>query len=282
VGFNHVRINLHPFRDSQADGSLSTDYWTTLDWVIQQSLTNKLAVILDFHEFLEMGKNPSTKKGRFLGIWRYIAERYKDVPSEVYFEILNEPNEKLTPALWNQYFREALTIVRKTNPKRTIIVGPGQWNSIDALEKLDLPKEDHNLIVTVHFYNPFDFTHQGAPWTDYKDKTGILWSGTEQEREAIIQDLDRAQTWSKKHSRPIYLGEFGVYDQAEISSRVRYLNFVARQAEKMGWSWAYWQFDSNFLLYDIPKRQWVKPVLESLIPSGPLKASNKMNNLYAR
>jgi len=34
----------------------------------------------------------------------------------------------------------------------------------------------------------------------------------------------------------------------------------------MGWSWAYWQFDSNFIVYDVNNDKWVEPVLNALIP----------------
>jgi endoglucanase len=266
AGFDHVRINLHPFRDATADGDISGGYWKTLDWTIQHALDNKLAVILDFHEFLEMAKAPMAKKEQYLAVWRQIARRYKDAPNEVFFEILNEPNGDLTPSLWNQWLREALAIIRQTNPNRTVIVGPGHWNSIDLLEELDLPQSDQNLILTVHYYNPFAFTHQGAPWTEYKDKIGVIWKGDEQERRVILRDFDRAQAWATQHRRPLYLGEFGVYDKADMPSRVRYLGFVAREAERRGWSWAYWQFDSDFVLYDVPNGRWIRPLLEALIP----------------
>jgi endoglucanase len=266
AGFDHVRVNIHPFRDGKPDGVISDYYWKTLDWTIQQALENNLAVILDFHEFLEMGKDPKAKTPRFLDTWKQIAERYKDVSDDVYFELLNEPCEQLTSKLWNRLLREALAVVRETNPDRTVIVGPGRWNSLEALEELDLPQDDQNLIVTVHYYNPFEFTHQGALWTEHKKKSGIIWKGDEQEHRAIVRDFDRVQAWSKRHSRPIYLGEFGAYDKADMASRVRYLAFVAREAEKRGWSWAYWQFDSNFILYDVAKQQWVRPILDALIP----------------
>jgi endoglucanase len=50
----------------------------------------------------------------------------------------------------------------------------------------------------------------------------------------------------------------------------RYTAAIARTAESLGWSWAYWQFDSDFILYDIDKEQWVDPILEALTKgSGP-------------
>ncbi len=51
-----------------------------------------------------------------------------------------------------------------------------------------------------------------------------------------------------------------------MPSRVRYVGFVAREAEKRGWSWAYWQFDSDFILYDIPAGKWIEPIRDPLIP----------------
>ncbi len=266
AGFRHVRINLQPFRDARPNGRLSDDYWRTLDWAVQNATDAGLAVILDCHEYETLAHDPLAKKERFLDFWRQVAERYKNAPGTVYFEILNEPNGELTPKLWNQFLRDALAVIRRTNPERTVIVGPGQWNNIDKLGELDLPTDDRHLIVTVHYYSPFEFTHQGAPWVGRQDKVGIAWNGTASERNAISSDFARAQAWAKKHNRPIYLGEFGAYDKAAMSSRVRYLDGVARQAERMGWSWAYWQFDSDFIVYDIPNHRWNKPILEALIP----------------
>ena len=266
AGFTHVRINLHPFRDCGT--TITEPYFQTLDWAIEQTLANKLMVMVDFHEFTAMARDPNGLKDRFLAMWMQIAERYKSQPNDVLFEILNEPNGKLTPQLWNEYLREALAIIRRTNPTRTVVIGPGQWNQVAQLDKLELPDADRNIIVTIHSYTPMEFTHQGAPWTNQRDKIGVPWEGTPKEKEALTTLFDQAQAWSKKHNRPIHLGEFGVYDKAEMSSRVRYLDFVTREAEKRGWSWAYWQFDSDFILYDIPAKHWIEPVRDALIPSA--------------
>ncbi|MGC8642225.1 MAG: glycoside hydrolase family 5 protein [Isosphaeraceae bacterium] len=269
AGFQHVRINLHPFRDNRGnEGKPRDDYLQTLDWAVDQALANHLMVILDFHEFTEMSRDPVGLKDRYLAIWKTLAQRYKDRPADVLFEILNEPHGKFTAALWNDYLRDALGVIRRTNPERTVVVGPVQWNSIQKLDTLSLPSDDHNIIATVHYYNPFAFTHQGAPWTNQKDKLGVLWKATPEEQTAIRKDLDTAQAWSKKEHRPIYLGEFGAYDKAEMPSRARYVGFVAREAEKRGWSWAYWQFDSDFILYDVRAGHWIEPLRDALIPGG--------------
>lgn len=269
AGFSTVRINLHPFQYGRIDQNLKlSEVWLeTLDWAIEQALSNKLMVILDFHEYNAMGKNLMGNKAQFISVWKQIAERYKDYPYDIIFEILNEPNGELTPSLWNQFLREALAVIHEKNPDRTSIIGPAHWNNISYLEELDLPQDDRDIIVTVHYYSPMEFTHQGASWTSYKDKVGVEWYGTPEERSAIIQDFGRAQAWAQRHDRPIFLGEFGAYDRADMASRVRYVSFVAREAERMGWSWAYWQFDSDFIVYDIPNKKWVTPIRDALIPS---------------
>jgi endoglucanase len=81
----------------------------------------------------------------------------------------------------------------------------------------------------------------------------------EAEKQAIQRDFTGVQTWAEAHARPIYLGEFGAYEKADMDSRARYTCFVARQAESLGWSWGYWQFDSDFVVYDIDQDGWVEP-----------------------
>lgn len=268
AGFDNVRIPIHPFRFSQDEVNYTIDpyFFEVLDWAVKQALSNDLLVIIDLHEYNTLAKNPMGQKKMFLSMWRQIAERYKDYPDEVIFEILNEPNREMTPELWNEFHREALEIIRESNPVRTVIIGPAYWNSIDYLEQLILPEDDRNLIVTVHYYSPGEFTHQGASWSNHRDKSGIEWRATTEERQAIIDDFAKGQAWSKKYNRPLFLGEFGAYEKGDMPSRVRWTDFVTRQCEKMGWSWAYWQFDSDFIVYDIDNERWVEPIRDALIP----------------
>jgi endoglucanase len=165
AGFAGVRINLHSFRHTTADKdyALADSWWQVLDWAVKNALQSDLMVILDMHEFGAMGNDPEGNKDKFLAFWRQVSQRFQDAPDNVLFEILNEPSRKLTPQMWNQYMREALAIIRKTNPVRTVIIGPANYNSIGHLGELALPEDDRNIIVTVHYYSPMDFTHQGAP-----------------------------------------------------------------------------------------------------------------------
>jgi endoglucanase len=41
---------------------------------------------------------------------------------------------------------------------------------------------------------------------------------------------------------------------------------VARTAESFGWAWTYWQFDSDFIVWNMEKNSWVAPIHDALIP----------------
>ena len=270
-GFDSVRINLHPFRHMDAAHTLSESWLATLDRAVRGATEAGLMVILDLHEFNAMAEDPAGMKPKFMAFWRQFPPRYKASLPSVLFETIIEPAMKFTAPLWNAYFPEALAVIRETNPDRTVVIGPASWNSLFSLGSLRLPPDDRNIIVTVHYYNPFRFTHQGADWTpEFKDISGVPWLGTDADRAAIRKDFESAQKWAKAEDRPLFLGEFGAYDKAEMASRARYTEAIARTAESLGWSWAYWQFDSDFILYDIDKEQWVEPILEALTKgSGP-------------
>lgn len=51
-----------------------------------------------------------------------------------------------------------------------------------------------------------------------------------------------------------------------MDGRLRYDSTIARAAEARGFAWAYWQFDKDFVVYDVAKDAWVQPVLDALIP----------------
>lgn len=266
AGFATVRLPVNWAAHAQAAAPYTIDpeFARRVDWAVDQALANRLNIIVNVHHYGQMDANPDEHLPRLVGLWEQIAGRYKDRPAEVYFELLNEPHDKLTEEKWNAVLPRVLATVRKTNPSRPVLIAPGRWNSIGALDKLELPRGDPNLIVTVHSYDPFQFTHQGAPWVKGADQwKGRKWTGTEAEEAAIRKSLERAAAWAKMHERPIFLGEFGAYQDADLESRARWTRCMVREMERLGFSWAYWEFCSGFGAYDPKAEMW----------RGPLKAA---------
>jgi endoglucanase len=268
AGFNNVRIPIHPFNQTMGDSAftLKPEYVKLVDTAVYRALDNQLIPIIDFHEHNAMQKDPLGTRPMFLALWKQLAEHYKNFPSQVLFEIANEPNMK--PDLWNDLHSSAYAIIRKSNPTRVLLIGPIYGNQIKYLKDLKLPEQDRNIIVTIHYYMPIQFTHQGAPWSEKnKNLSGIEWPGAYGNEDSVRKDFQLAQDWSKTYGRPLHLGEFGVYNKAGMESRIQWTAFVAREAEKYKWSWSYWEFNQGFGIYNLNTGEWKVGLYKALIPS---------------
>jgi endoglucanase len=269
AGFDFVRLPVRWNSRAEEEPPYTVDpaFFARVDEVVNWALERDLAVIIDFHHYEEMMSDPSGHKDRYLGIWKQVAEHYRDYPSTVLFELLNEPNDQLTASLWNQYLVEALAVVRETNRTRDVVIGPASWNAYDWISTLDVPNDEH-LIVTFHYYLPFQFTHQGAEWVEGSYPwLGTTWDATDAEKAEVTAHFDSVAEWAKRHNNVrVLLGEFGAYSKADMASRVRWTEYVARQAERRGFAWAYWEFASGFGIYDPYGKVWREDLLEALIP----------------
>ena len=197
-------------------------------------------------------------------LWAQIAAHYAGWSGRLYFELLNEPRGAMTAGAWNKLLPMALAAVRRRDPDRIVIAGPARMNDIGALPELALPADDR-LVVTIHYYAPFEFTHQGAPWiagahqwlgTSWSDDTG---------RQAVRDDLANAATWAHEHGRPLFIGEFGTYGRADMNSRQQWTKRVRLEAEFLGLSWCYWDFGTDFGAFDPYRGSWRKPTREPVV-----------------
>lgn len=266
AGFDTVRINLHAFAHTDASGAIDPAWFATLDRLLNTALSDGLTVILDEHDDIPCERDIAACGPRLQTVWDQLARRYKDYPNRLVFEMLNEPHGKLTADVWNAMLRQILAVIRASNPERNVIIGPSGWTSIDQLATFDLPEDDRHIIATVHYYWPMRFTHQGAFWVqETANLSGVTW-GSDAEIANLNKDFDGVKAWGDAHHRPIFLGEFGAYEKGDMNSRVRYISAVARAAEAHGFSWAYWQFDSDFIAYDMSRDDWVGPIRRALAP----------------
>jgi endoglucanase len=267
VGFNSVRI---PIRWSAHTNIMSPfgihpGFLNRVDWAVEQALSRGLMAVINIHHYEKLMEDPDAHRKRYLAIWCQLADHYKNMPGELLFDLLNEPNTNLTPELWNDLLVDALSVIRETNPYRTLIIGTAQWGGLGALDDLSISGEETNAIVSAHYYEPFQFTHQGAEWVSGSDPwLGTIW-GSAQDYAAVEKDFDRLLSWSQENNRPVRIGEFGAYSKADINSRVMWTAHVARSAEERGFSWAYWEFAAGFGVYNPSSRSWNQELLESLI-----------------
>jgi aryl-phospho-beta-D-glucosidase BglC (GH1 family) len=272
AGFDSVRLPVRwpAHAETSPPYRIDPKFLDRVDWAINHCLKRRLTPIVNMHNYDGLVQEPDHYRDCFLAFWRQIAEHYQNYPPALAFELFNEPNGQLTADKWNQLAADAIAIIRRTNPTREIVVGPVGWNGIKDLTSLELPEKDRHLVVTVHYYNPFHFTHQGASWVGAESQNwlGTKWTGTLAEKQAIQRDLDAAIAWAVAHRRPIWLGEFGAYSTADLESRARWTRFVADEALRRKMGFAYWEFCSGFGIYDPQRHQWIEPLKEALLPTA--------------
>jgi aryl-phospho-beta-D-glucosidase BglC (GH1 family) len=286
LGFQHIRV---PIRWDVADRTQLTPPYTVnpqflarIKSVVDLAISKRLYVIINLHHHDELFTNPAAAKARFISQWQQIATYFKGYDNQLVFEVLNEPHDALTPALWNTYFAEALTEIRKTNPTRKVLLGTASYGGTTGVRDLD-PPIDPNLVLSVHYYNPFNFTHQGADWVGNKDKyIGTQWEDLTWERNQVIADFEYAIQWAKQKNMPLHVGEFGSYEFADMDSRARWTTFIARWLESQGASWAYWEYSAGFGIYDPTKNTYKTPLVDALL-KNPLPAAKVLptKNVFA-
>jgi endoglucanase len=269
AGFNSVRI---PIRWSAHAGLqppyvIAEKFYDRIDEVVRQALDNDLVVVLDLHHYYEMMANPEQHVSRLISLWTQISAHYRSYSDRLYFELLNEPYDNLSDDKWNRVLLDILHAVRKTNPTRTVIIGPGYWNSLDHLSTLTLPEDDRNIIVTFHYYLPIQFTFQGSEYPGSDKWRGTTWADTASERSLIERNFDKAAAWSRQKQRPLYLGEFGANQSADMQSRESWTRAVVEESQKRGFSWSYWEFCYHYGAYDPAAMTWREPLLKALTDS---------------
>lgn len=180
-GMEHIRLPISwtYHTDTAAPYTIDPAFMERVEWCVDQALSRGLKIIVNVHHYDELNADPIGESPRALAMWEQIAARFANRSNkDVFFEVLNEPHGAFNdePLLWDSFFTQALGVIRNTNPNRWVLVGPVRWNSIAALGTLN-PPADRRLMLSVHHYEPFEFTHQGAEWVDPSPPVGTQWTG---------------------------------------------------------------------------------------------------------
>ena len=167
LGFDNVRLSIDaaPLTRSFFDKD-DSNFMGRLDHVVDQMLAKGMAVQIDIHPESDYKRRVSTTGDgvdRFVMLWRKLAAHYADRNSDlIFYEIMNEPEEH-DPYRWAGMQARAAAAIREVAPKNTIVATGPNWSSIADL-LTQHPLADGNVIYNFHFYEPHEFTHQGAGW----------------------------------------------------------------------------------------------------------------------
>lgn len=292
-GFDHIRVPI-AWHFHLKDGAIDPAFVAEIEPLLKRALELKLGVIVNWHHFEALCADPERHRDEFAAGWEIVARHFKDWPPQLYLELLNEPNGALDHDALTGVHAAGIAAIRKVDPKRILLVNPPQWAAVRGLDRLFLPEHDDRIIVSIHSYEPFEFTHQQAGWVKLDDLRGIRYPGPPETPVALPPSLrehpglaawldayntrtgranpcgpavfeallDEAAAWSKRFGRPIHIGEFGAYRKADAASRERYVRDFRRAAEKRGIPWAMWDWKAGFGYWDPDEK---RPLLREAI-----------------
>ncbi len=268
-----VRLPVRWSNHASADAAAIIDptFFARVDSVVDRLLARGVTLVLNMHHYRQLdgdtldpqetAVDPALVRLRFLAMWQQIAKRYADRGSRLVFEIYNEPHGALEPH-WNDLLSRALRIIRQSNPTRVVMIGPTLWNSASRLAQLRLPP-DANLILTVHNYEPFDFTHQGAEWVQPLKPTGLDCCTAAMQKQ-MTDPLELAAQEARRMGYPVVVGEFGAYSKAPQEARLRYLRFMRQQMDARELPWIYWELAAGFGIYDPQAKRMRADMVDAL------------------
>lgn len=269
LGFDHVRIPITwdiPSRAMQTPPfTLESGFLQRIKQVVDNARSAGLMVIINMHHHDRLFEAPDESKPGFLSQWSQIADHFKEYDYNLLFEVLNEPHGNLTAEKWNLFFKEALDVIREKNSSRIVLIGVAEYGGLGGLSKLEIPQDDH-LILSIHYYEPFAFTHQGAEWVSNSTPwLGTRWENTDREQEQVKKQFQYAQNFAREQDIPVHIGEFGAYGKADLKSRELWTCFLARWFEQQGFSWAYWEFSAGFGFFDPGTNRYNEELVNALL-----------------
>lgn len=265
LGFNSVRIPVKWSAHLNSQNKIDEAFFNRVEYVVDKALSNNLIVILNVHHFDEIHQQPDNYKNTLYEIWDQIAKRFLNKSTNLMYEILNEPTYNLTTEKWNEIYPECINIIRKYDKRKTILLGGANWNSVWGLEKLSIP-DDENIILTFHYYEPFQFTHQGAEWVNGSDAwLGTKWLASDAEISSLKADILKAINFAKQYNLPLNCGEFGSYYKADSLSRVKWTKNVVNILKEYDVSFNYWEFCAGFGIYNPNSKVYQHGLIDALL-----------------
>ena len=203
TGIDFVRIPIDPgpllaFSGNGRAG-LIRDVVNAIDMVLAEDLS----VILNLHpngathyfnEANLVGSFDAPLFRRFLELIGVMSARLSHFdPSRVAFEPLNEPPQACVSE-WPVIQSEMVRVARAAAPNLTFVITGACGSMISGLEALDPASiKDDNVIYTFHFYEPYVFSHQGAPWMTsepmYRYLNSVPWPAATGSKQATLSAI---------------------------------------------------------------------------------------------
>ena len=88
--------------------------------------------------------------------------------------------------------------------------------------------------------------------------------GSAQDKDDLKNAVEHVSKYREQVNRPVFLGEFGVYDTIPHADRMRWIKHVRKEMEATDIPWCLWAYANTFPVYDADKKKWDKDTLKAL------------------
>ena len=219
-----------------------------LDEALARLTARGLVVVFDYHDESRDVESGPAAVATLEKAWGALAAHLaRTSPRQVLLEIFNEPVFDQNPAAWFPVRRHMASVIRAAAPLHTIVAGGPNWSSLDGLLR-SRPLDDDNVLYTFHFYEPFEFTHQGAPWVQgpVRSMSGVRFARTGRPQRDVARRIRAAADWAAQYGVAVWAGEFGAYPAvAPRHDRLLWLHSVSTLLATHGIGWAVWSYDEG-------------------------------------
>lgn len=245
AGFDSIRIPVAWFTNASTflkDGNttLNTAYLDRVEEIINYALNADMYVIINDHwdggwwsMFGSATEATRTKaKEAYVSLWTQIATRYAEYSDRLIFEGANEEigssfnNDSVyvTDAkndYWsldkcyevanevNQLFVDTVRATGGNNASRFLLIpgyGTNIANTCDDRFKMPTDSAQNKLLISVHFYDPWNYCGDG--------QSSVKW-GTKNDIQTIRTTLEK-MTGFTKAGYGVVIGEYGVLHESEL------------------------------------------------------------------
>jgi len=195
---------------------------------IKDAIANDLAIVVCLWGNKKWAEDPEFGAKELTEKWRVMAEAWKNYPSDLVFEILNEPqgigfdkksHKEHVKAM--SLYNASVQAIREVDPDRPILISVGGHNDSEFLDPYATEEymtytfdngkgfyDDTNIGVAIHFYNPRQADGINfAFWTESLGEDEEKWKNT------ITDQIMYAVDWRNKINVdiPIITTEWGCW-----------------------------------------------------------------------
>ena len=196
-------------------------------------------------------------------MWRYTAQRYKDNPIVVGYDLMVEPNanevlfdEWDPPAFyqahggsladWNQLYPRIIEGLRLEDPLTPVLVQPMGYGAVDWLLFMTIVDDPHT-IYAVHQYDPYVYTHQEPPLL--LEYPGFFDADEDGEPEFVDRGwldglLETVDLFQRDHGVVVAVNEMGI--SRWEPGAARFISDEISLLEARGLAWAVWAWEPSY------------------------------------